>query len=198
LRPRLRLPEKWGLLNDLELSRASLASRPLRRPACDKHMLNPHEHAAVNQNPSSLPRCDGSQQLQSVQEPSSDLPVHNNPRLLNPLSYYLRLADSQLRRLLDISLPRWAIRVQWNNTRRLWRVFQPTAVKAYYERKEKFRIYHGSTNSTRPSTLKRNLVDTSTLSHVLKVDTEKRTWWSRTFLWIDLWRKLSSTVLSHQ
>jgi delta24-sterol reductase len=48
-------------------------------------------------------------------------------------------------------------------------------VRQYYERKEKFRIFHGSTNSTRKSTLKRNLVDTSSLRHVLKVDIEKKT-----------------------
>jgi Delta24-sterol reductase len=49
------------------------------------------------------------------------------------------------------------------------------SVRAYYEKKEKFRIYHGSTNSTRASTLKKNLVDTSKLSHVLSVDTEEKT-----------------------
>ena len=47
-------------------------------------------------------------------------------------------------------------------------------MRDFYERKEKFRIFHGSTNSTR-HTLKKNLVDTSTLSHVLKVDTEQKT-----------------------
>jgi delta24-sterol reductase len=50
------------------------------------------------------------------------------------------------------------------------------SVKRYYERQEKFRIFHGSTNSTRPFAAKGSrLVDTSKLSHVLKVDTEKRT-----------------------
>jgi delta24-sterol reductase len=50
------------------------------------------------------------------------------------------------------------------------------SVKGYYERQEKFRIFHGSTNSTRPFAAKGSrLVDTSKLSHVLKVDTEKRT-----------------------
>lgn len=48
------------------------------------------------------------------------------------------------------------------------------SVRGYYDRKEKFRIYHGSTNSTR-SGLKKNLVDTSSLSHVLGVDTERKT-----------------------
>jgi FAD/FMN-containing dehydrogenase len=47
-------------------------------------------------------------------------------------------------------------------------------VREFYERKEKFRIFHGSTNSTR-HTLKKNLVDTSTLSQVLKVDMENKT-----------------------
>lgn len=50
------------------------------------------------------------------------------------------------------------------------------SVKGYYERQEKFRIFHGSTNSTRPFAAKGSrLVDTSKLSHVLKVNTEKRT-----------------------
>lgn len=49
-------------------------------------------------------------------------------------------------------------------------------VRKFYERKEKFRIFHGSTNSTRPSVAKgSSFVDTSHLCHVLKVDTEKRT-----------------------
>lgn len=50
------------------------------------------------------------------------------------------------------------------------------SVKGYYERKEKFRIFHGSTNSTRPFAAKGSrFVDTSKLSHVLKVDAQKRT-----------------------
>ncbi|KAI9754508.1 MAG: hypothetical protein M4579_004678 [Chaenotheca gracillima] len=49
-------------------------------------------------------------------------------------------------------------------------------VRQFYERKEPFRIFHGSTNSTRPSALQRNrMIDTSGLSHVLKVDTKART-----------------------
>jgi delta24-sterol reductase len=47
-------------------------------------------------------------------------------------------------------------------------------VRSYFDRGEKFRIYHGSTNSTRPG-IKRNLVDTRTLSHVLEVNVEKKT-----------------------
>ena len=51
-----------------------------------------------------------------------------------------------------------------------------TKVRGFYDRKEKFRIYHGSTNSTRPLALTRNnYVDTSPLSHVLKINTEDRT-----------------------
>lgn len=48
-------------------------------------------------------------------------------------------------------------------------------MKGFYDRKEKFRIYHGSTNSTRKSALGRDpktVVDTSRLNHVVKVDTE--------------------------
>lgn len=45
-----------------------------------------------------------------------------------------------------------------------------------YSRKEKFRIFHGSTNSTRKYTIDRdNMVDTSSLCHVLEVNTESRT-----------------------
>ena len=50
------------------------------------------------------------------------------------------------------------------------------SVRRFYDQKEKFRIFHGSTNSTRPSAVKGNrIVDTSGLSHVLMVDTERRT-----------------------
>lgn len=49
-------------------------------------------------------------------------------------------------------------------------------VRRFYDRKESFRIFHGSTNSTRSTLLQRdNIVDTSALCHVLKVDREKRT-----------------------
>ncbi|KAK0100545.1 hypothetical protein ONS95_007005 [Cadophora gregata] len=48
------------------------------------------------------------------------------------------------------------------------------SVRDYHSRGEKFRIFHGSTNSTRPN-LKKNLVDTSKLSNVLHVDTERKT-----------------------
>src|SRR5438045_2449207 len=48
-------------------------------------------------------------------------------------------------------------------------------IRKFYERKEPFRIYHGSTNSTRKSQCRRrNIVDTSAMSHVLKVDTERK------------------------
>lgn len=50
-------------------------------------------------------------------------------------------------------------------------------VRGFYERKEKFRIYHGSTNSTRKSAMGRDprtVVDTSRLNHVVSVDTERK------------------------
>ena len=47
-------------------------------------------------------------------------------------------------------------------------------VYQFYQRKEKFRIFHGSTNSTRNKPAK-NLVDTSSLRRVLSVNTEKKT-----------------------
>jgi FAD/FMN-containing dehydrogenase len=50
------------------------------------------------------------------------------------------------------------------------------SIHKFYTRKEAFRIYHGSTNSTRKSQYKRsNMVDTSGLSSVLKIDTKSMT-----------------------
>jgi delta24-sterol reductase len=49
-------------------------------------------------------------------------------------------------------------------------------VRQFYDRKEPFRIYHGSTNSTRQSRVQRDkMIDTSSLSHILKVDVERMT-----------------------
>ena len=49
-------------------------------------------------------------------------------------------------------------------------------VKELYSQREPFRIYHGSTNSTRQSVLKRKrIVDISHLKFVLNVDSESRT-----------------------
>lgn len=49
-------------------------------------------------------------------------------------------------------------------------------VETYYARKEPFRIYHGSTNSTRQSPYQRNLmVDTSALSNIIRIETKSRT-----------------------
>jgi Delta24-sterol reductase len=50
------------------------------------------------------------------------------------------------------------------------------SVRRFYDRKEPFRIFHGSTNSTRSILFWRgNVVDTSKLSHVLNVDTKRKT-----------------------
>ncbi|EME40739.1 hypothetical protein DOTSEDRAFT_90871 [Dothistroma septosporum NZE10] len=52
------------------------------------------------------------------------------------------------------------------------------SVRGFYDRKEKFRIYHGSTNSTRKSAIGRDprtVVDTSRLNHVVSVDSEAQT-----------------------
>ncbi|KAF3932005.1 hypothetical protein ABW20_dc0103455 [Dactylellina cionopaga] len=50
------------------------------------------------------------------------------------------------------------------------------SVRSFYDRKVGYRIYHGSTNSTRASALKRDqMVDTSGLTNVLLVDTATRT-----------------------
>jgi delta24-sterol reductase len=49
-------------------------------------------------------------------------------------------------------------------------------IREFYSRKEPFRIYHGSTNSTRKSQYDTNrIVDTSGLSNILKVDTMTKT-----------------------
>ena len=49
-------------------------------------------------------------------------------------------------------------------------------IREYYSRKVPFRVYHGSTNSTRVLTFKRSeMVDTSHLDRVLKIDVAKRT-----------------------
>lgn len=50
-----------------------------------------------------------------------------------------------------------------------------SSVRQFYERQESFRIFHGSTNSTRQTGKRNNVIDTSRLSHVLEVNTEKRT-----------------------
>ncbi|KAF9888589.1 hypothetical protein FE257_008521 [Aspergillus nanangensis] len=49
-----------------------------------------------------------------------------------------------------------------------------SSVRGFYERKEPFRIFHGSTNSTRPIRRSRE-VDISDLRNVLSVDTKTRT-----------------------
>lgn len=49
-------------------------------------------------------------------------------------------------------------------------------VRSFYARKEPFRIYHGSTNSTRQSRFRSDqMIDTSRLSHVLKIDRVRKT-----------------------
>ena len=48
-------------------------------------------------------------------------------------------------------------------------------VRVFNDRKEPFRIYHGSTNSTRPSQRQRDrMIDISSLNHVLQVDTQAK------------------------
>ncbi|KAK8045276.1 FAD binding domain-containing protein [Apiospora rasikravindrae] len=52
-----------------------------------------------------------------------------------------------------------------------------STIKSFFDRSEPYRIFHGSTNSTRPAHLKKaaRLVDISSLRNVLKVDKAKRT-----------------------
>lgn len=48
-------------------------------------------------------------------------------------------------------------------------------VKQFYSRKQKFRINHGSTNSTRQTSKGAHILDVSSLRRVLKVDPERKT-----------------------
>ncbi|OJD11741.1 hypothetical protein ACJ73_09483, partial [Blastomyces percursus] len=49
-------------------------------------------------------------------------------------------------------------------------------VRRFHSTRTPFRIYHGSTNTTRPTSFQRDrLVDTSSLSRVLRVDQHART-----------------------
>jgi Delta24-sterol reductase len=49
-------------------------------------------------------------------------------------------------------------------------------IREFFDRQQPFRIYHGSTNSTRQSMYRQdNIVDTSTLMNILRVDKEKKT-----------------------
>lgn len=51
-----------------------------------------------------------------------------------------------------------------------------STVRSFYAAKEPYRIFHGSTNSTRPGSLNRNrVVDISALRNVLSVDTARKT-----------------------
>lgn len=49
------------------------------------------------------------------------------------------------------------------------------SVRRFYDRKEPFRIYHGSTNNTHSSSRRRDqLVDTSKLNHILQIDVQAK------------------------
>lgn len=49
-------------------------------------------------------------------------------------------------------------------------------ITSFHERKTSFRLYHGSTNSTRSRKVDpKRMVDTSNLNHVLKIDTANKT-----------------------
>ncbi|KAK4993830.1 hypothetical protein LTR50_000043 [Elasticomyces elasticus] len=51
-----------------------------------------------------------------------------------------------------------------------------TQIRGFHQRREQFRIYHGSTNSTRGSERRRSqVVDTSGLAAILNIDRQKRT-----------------------
>jgi delta24-sterol reductase len=51
-----------------------------------------------------------------------------------------------------------------------------TQIQDYYARKVPFRVYHGSTNSTRVLSFKRSeMIDVSDLNHILHIDTKTRT-----------------------
>lgn len=50
-----------------------------------------------------------------------------------------------------------------------------STVRSFYAAKEPYRIFHGSTNSTRPSFNRKRVVDISALRNVLSVDTARKT-----------------------
>jgi len=51
-------------------------------------------------------------------------------------------------------------------------------VRTFHDRKQAFRIFHGSTNSTwKPQYIKDNTVDISALTNVLQIDRERRRLW---------------------
>lgn len=50
-----------------------------------------------------------------------------------------------------------------------------STVRSFYAAKEPYRIFHGSTNSTRPSLTSNRVVDISALRNVLSVDTARKT-----------------------
>lgn len=47
-------------------------------------------------------------------------------------------------------------------------------IRGFYERKEKWRVDHGSTNSTRPTDVKKSVVQLDSLSNVLEIDPERK------------------------
>ena len=68
-------------------------------------------------------------------------------------------------------------------------------VRNYYNRGEPFRIHHGSTNSTRPLPHRsRNTVDISSLSRVLRIDTDANTAWVEPNVPMD---RLVESTLAH-
>lgn len=84
---------------------------------------------------------------------SSDLPVYS-PLIELPLRCYFDTMEKHDRAVALVA----------------------TAIGKFHARKEAFRIYHGSTNSTRHSQYQRDrMVDTSGLNNVLKVDTQSMT-----------------------
>lgn len=66
-------------------------------------------------------------------------------------------------------------------------------VKEYYKRKESYRIFHGSTNSTR-SSQKQRVVDISALLNVIQIDPVSKTAIVEPNVTID---KLVEAILQH-
>ena len=67
-------------------------------------------------------------------------------------------------------------------------------VRRFFDSQSSFRIYHGSTNSTRPSVLQRDqVIDTSELNHVLEIDINKQVAWVEPNVSMD--RLVDATVI---
>lgn len=73
------------------------------------------------------------------------------------------------------ALPLRILKIGWMEKHQAAVASIAAQVQQFFHRNEPFRIYHGSTNSTRPSQFQHGrVIDTSGLNHVLKVDVQAK------------------------